>query len=257
MTAKRSFYLSIGLLVSLLLFQNCDQVSSQKHFSKVTENTSSSSSETDNGQPYDGKPYVLMGAGCPDETRIQAKIIVKSATSADLVREKCRDVAPIALDSNDFQIDANDPKKIYFASQTFEQVPATLISPTYAISNLQATSNATTAFYRFDYSGSLKFDRLFLDVDLNSNTGYARSAGFGADYLIENGTLYNYSGSGGAWGWAPRKNVSHQITVSSISLSVARADINNPVSLYYEVETAGPNGSGTNAASGVLSQSLP
>src|SRR4051812_9080256 len=62
------------------------------------------------------------------------------------------------------------------------------------ISGLSATSDSTNAVYRYSFNDSPSFFRVFLDTDRNSGTGYVTN-GIGADFLIENATLYKYSGS--------------------------------------------------------------
>jgi hypothetical protein len=113
-------YLSVLIFIPVfaLLFQNCSGASSPVAFSKAPSQATSDTEGT-GGQPYDGKIYVSLGDLCPDQTKIHARILMKSASSAELVRDKCRDITPITLGGNDFQIDPVNTEKLIYLSQTF------------------------------------------------------------------------------------------------------------------------------------------
>lgn len=69
------------------------------------------------------------------------------------------------------------------------------------ISNAQATNNEYSIFYQYQFTGDVKYFRVYIDTDRVATTGYT-FGGIGADYIIENGNLYKYSGTGGSnWGW--------------------------------------------------------
>ncbi len=63
-----------------------------------------------------------------------------------------------------------------------------------------ASSDSTTVSYQFTYTDSPSFWRVYIDTDQNPGTGFAAVPGVGADYLIENGTLYSHVGTG--WNWS-------------------------------------------------------
>ncbi len=67
-----------------------------------------------------------------------------------------------------------------------------------AITGPSVTSTATTVTYQIGFTGTPAFARVYVDVDRNAGTGFAQT-GTGADYLLENGTLYRHSGGGWAW----------------------------------------------------------
>src|SRR5688572_17023306 len=100
-----------------------------------------------------------------------------------------------------------------------------------AISNPQATNDATNVYYQFSYTGTPTFFRVYIDTDQNAATGFI-TTGIGGDYLLENGNLYSYSGVGGGWGWTWMMPVAYTNTDSTAYWTVARADIG---------ETANPN----------------
>lgn len=106
----------------------------------------------------------------------------------------------------------------------------TLTAPAHAtISGQSATNDATNVHYRYQYTGAPAFLRAYIDTDRNPGTGFA-TTGIGANYLLENGSLYRHLGGG--WSWAFVKSVSHSGGSGTATWTVARADLG---------ETATPN----------------
>ncbi|MEE6262880.1 DUF4832 domain-containing protein [Plantactinospora sonchi] len=98
-----------------------------------------------------------------------------------------------------------------------------------AITGQTASNTATTVTYRYQYTGAPAWRRVYVDTDRNAATGFA-TTGVGADYLLENGTLYRHAGSG--WNWAAVTAVTHTTGGGTASWTVNRADLG---------ETATPN----------------
>jgi hypothetical protein len=98
-----------------------------------------------------------------------------------------------------------------------------------AITGPSATNTAATVTYRYQYTGSPSWLRAYVDTDRNAATGFA-TAGVGADYLLENGTLYRHNG--GAWSWAAVAAVAHTGGGGTATWTVNRSDLG---------ETATPN----------------
>lgn len=90
-----------------------------------------------------------------------------------------------------------------------------------------ATSDASNLYIKIGYSGTPTWTRAYIDTDSSSASGYPVN-GVGAEYLIENGNLYRYSGTGGSWAWTLIKTVGNATTTSSTTLTVARVDIGSP-----------------------------
>jgi hypothetical protein len=61
-----------------------------------------------------------------------------------------------------------------------------------------ATNDSTRIYYSLTLAGTYTYRHVLIDTDQNATTGYVY-AGIGADYLIENGTLYHHAGGG--WNW--------------------------------------------------------
>src|SRR5690242_3621747 len=70
-----------------------------------------------------------------------------------------------------------------------------LAHATVSISSPGVSSDATYTSYSFKYSGTPKFFRVYIDADQSSSTGYAIN-GIHAEWMVENGYLYHYIGSG-------------------------------------------------------------
>lgn len=116
MKIEARILLPIAAVILLLCFQNCSVPNSVKF--SGSESSKATVSEG-NGQGYDGKTYVLIGDLCPDASNIHAKIVLRSATAGDLVRNNCQDIAPVSLGSNDFQINVSNPDQLDYLNQQF------------------------------------------------------------------------------------------------------------------------------------------
>lgn len=99
------------------------------------------------------------------------------------------------------------------------------------ISNQQASNDATNVYYQFTYSSSDTYYQVLIDTNQSTTNGL-RLGGIGADYLLENSSLYRYTGNGTSWSWSLVKSVTHTKTSNIARWTVARADIG---------ETAMPN----------------
>lgn len=92
---------------------------------------------------------------------------------------------------------------------------------------LTASNDATTLSYKLTYPGAPRFLQVYLDPDQNSSTGYL-IGGTGADYLVENGRLYRYSGQGGGWGWTFIKQVDFSSANQVATVGLLQSDVGNP-----------------------------
>jgi hypothetical protein len=63
-----------------------------------------------------------------------------------------------------------------------------------------AENDATTVYYQATFDVSYAQKHVFIDTDQNAGTGYP-VGGVGANYMIENGSLYQYTGTPPAWSW--------------------------------------------------------
>ncbi|MFI5694481.1 DUF4832 domain-containing protein [Kribbella sp. NPDC051586] len=131
------------------------------------------------------------------------------------------------------------PFRLLSALLTGALLAALLVSPAQAtISGTSATNTATTVTYRFTYTGTPQFLRVYVDTDRNPSTGFAQ-AGTGADYLLENGSLYQHTGTG--WSWALVRTVTFSSTGGVAQWTVNRSDLGetatpNDADLIFQVE---------------------
>src|SRR5438105_2750400 len=93
-----------------------------------------------------------------------------------------------------------------------------------AISGQQATNDNTNVYYQYNFTGAPGFWHVYVDTDQSATTGY-KVQGIGANFMLENGTLYRYSGTGGAWGWTSVKTVTYSNSAGLAKWTVARADL--------------------------------
>jgi chitodextrinase len=73
------------------------------------------------------------------------------------------------------------------------------------IASPAVTLTSTTASFQAQYNLPFTFHNVFIDTDSNTTTGYG-VAGIGADYLVQDGALYQHTGTG--WSWATVSGVS-------------------------------------------------
>lgn len=97
---------------------------------------------------------------------------------------------------------------------------------------LRVDNDATTVTYQYDYSSTSSTERqLYLDADLKASTGLT-IGGLGADYLLVNGNLYKYSGTGGYnWAWQLQRQVSFSDNGSTAKWVIARSELGWPASV--------------------------
>ena len=66
-----------------------------------------------------------------------------------------------------------------------------------------AENDGARAYYHFDGGMDVfNYRHVYIDTDRNPATGFPILSNVGANFLLENGTLYRYTGSGGSWSWA-------------------------------------------------------
>ena len=69
-----------------------------------------------------------------------------------------------------------------------------------AVGRWRASNGVSDLTYRFQYSGTWSYRRVYVDRDRVIGTGFV-TRGIGAELLIENNRLYAYAGDGKSWKW--------------------------------------------------------
>jgi hypothetical protein len=116
--------------------------------------------------------------------------------------------------------------------------------------SVQQVSNLTQVSYQITYTGSPTFFRIFLDTDQNAGTGY-KIGGIGANYLVENNSLYRYSGWNGSWRWRYLKPVAYDANSGTAKWTITLKDIGAPTAIDLIAQVEAPTES-----SAKFSQSL-
>jgi hypothetical protein len=98
---------------------------------------------------------------------------------------------------------------------------------TAAIPKVTTRIDAKNFYYSFKLIPTSKVFRVYLDTDSLPETGF-RIGNIGANFMIENGKLFRYSGHHGKSGWTPVKNVAFRVDKNHVQFRVAKADIGNP-----------------------------
>ncbi|NJP90025.1 DUF4832 domain-containing protein [Nonomuraea sp. FMUSA5-5] len=117
-----------------------------------------------------------------------------------------------------------------------------LVAPSAALAAItapSATNTATTVTYQFTYTGSPAYARAYLDTDRNPATGFAQG-GAGADFLLENASLYRHNGGG--WSWTLVGPVTFSAAGGTARWTVSRASIGesatpNDADLVFQIES--------------------
>ena len=78
-------------------------------------------------------------------------------------------------------------------------------TPSGDLVDLWATSDQNNLYFSYSLNGNYNsnyFYHIFFDTDLDTQTGFHSDSSFiGADYMIENNNLWQYTGTNGSWGW--------------------------------------------------------
>ncbi len=132
------------------------------------------------------------------------------------------------------------------APSPFQASHALLLSAAFGLAPIamaqtapQVTVDATNVYYKIPYSSTPTWVRVFIDADRNAATGFIGNT-IGASHLIENGRLYRYSGTGGAWGWTFVKNVSSTVGSGVANVTIARTDLGSPSAIDAVTQTDPP-----------------
>ena len=108
-------------------------------------------------------------------------------------------------------------------------------NPSADLVDLWATSDDNNLYLSYDLNGSYNpnyFYHVFFDTDQNTDTGFhSDSSLIGADYMIENSSLWKYNGVNGAWGWS---------LVGDVVLAVGNQNVNR-VEIGFSKSLLGSN----------------
>jgi len=126
----------------------------------------------------------------------------------------------------------------YFHS---EAVNVNAYTPPLALSRWRGSNDGVNEHYSMYFNQPFTFYRVYIDSDHSAATGFA-VAGIGADYLIENSTLYAHGAAG--WNWTAIGSSGQVTTGSSTEWTISRAAIGeavtpNTASLAFEAEISG------------------
>ena len=105
--------------------------------------------------------------------------------------------------------------------------------------------NSTTVYMMFENHGQVEPSAqsgeymewgwlVLLDTDNNANTGYTSLGAVGADYIMQNNSIYKYAGSGSNWKWIKQGPVDMRFRNNIAELSFPRS----LVSLHQVVKVA-------------------
>ncbi|MFL5812711.1 MAG: hypothetical protein ACJ763_03970, partial [Bdellovibrionia bacterium] len=103
-----------------------------------------------------------------------------------------------------------------------------------------ASNDSTKIYYRMNYAGTPTQLQFFLDTDANASSGYSIS-GIGANYLIENGNLYKFSGSTKTtWQWTFVKAITWSAANGVANASLLKTDLGSPSKILLIAQVSSP-----------------
>jgi len=107
------------------------------------------------------------------------------------------------------------------------------------ISNVTESLNSGKYKFSYNFTGTWSYFHVFLDTDRSASTGYT-VAGIGADYMIENGTLYHATANGSGWNWASAGTVTYTNSGGVATFTVNATSLGSPTHLNaaYQVATS-------------------
>lgn len=109
----------------------------------------------------------------------------------------------------------------FVTSPIYEHVYTTS-DPASAFHEYYAENDRDRIYYHIAAHAPVTYRHVFIDSDDNPATGY-RFGGVGADYLIENGSLYRHVGPG--WAWAFQAGANLSVTGDRHDWSILRTDV--------------------------------
>jgi hypothetical protein len=117
---------------------------------------------------------------------------------------------------------------------TATSAPTATPEPVELVSGVQISNDSEYLNLQFAFTGVVdEYNAIqaFLDTDQNPATGFSVN-GLGADFLLENGALNAYAGTGSDWAWTPLENEIIFLNAEQTARwSVLRADLGNPAAL--------------------------
>lgn len=102
------------------------------------------------------------------------------------------------------------------------------------------SSDTKFAYYRLNTTGFAAGTtfRILIDTDTSPTSGYGY--GLGADYMLQNDTLYKHTGSGKLWNWVAIKKVNYLPSAGEVGWQVSLMDIDNPSMVIVRGQTPSP-----------------
>lgn len=129
-----------------------------------------------------------------------------------------------------FLVEARDPQGNISMPSNSVNATTLALPPEGAISDPRGSFNRRWLRYSADFNLAFGFEHVFIDSDNNPTTGWltASTPSIGADYMIENNTLYQYAGTGTDWTWTLVDTITPEMRGYTVSWRVPVSDITNP-----------------------------
>ena len=178
-------------------------------------------------------------------TATSAKVLTVPATITSIV------VGGLTPGTNSsFQIKARDTQGNVSPASAPAAFATLALPGGLAVTSPSGVYTSTAINFTADYLLPFSFQHVFMDTDHNSSTGWvtASSPGpaIGADYMIENTSLYQYAGSGTDWTWnyigAVTPTVNGYAVTWAVPLSLYTSTVLTTIMAQYEGDGGAPTG---------------
>src|SRR4249919_3926623 len=117
--------------------------------------------------------------------------------------------------------DPSDPADMTQPADPTVTLESSAITASTSIGTVSVTNDDSSVTYGITYTGTHTFFRVYIDADQSPTKGFV-VGGIKADFLLENGNLWRYTGSGTNWLWAAVTPVTFSNSGGVVSWRVLR-----------------------------------
>ena len=109
----------------------------------------------------------------------------------------------------------------------------------------------TNLYFAFRNANTITLNgayNIFIDTDCNRSTGFigtGSTLSVGAEYMIQGGSLFHYTGTGTTWSWSPVAGATSGASGNTAEIGITRASIGSPAIFKFMMYGDNPSVGGT------------